>query len=360
MSTVAQAKSAIYNRLASAPTFHPASADLFTDFTIQSGDVITVNSGSDSYDVPIYGMKMKWNGDSKVSVQSTGNEKRDSLEKMIQNASSGGGGGGGGYRQQKKRQERIEFIVGIDENGDLYVNNPGYIVLAINEANESEAHINADHINIDASTNFHSLAGSIEYDENGQLVIHDAGGVVVQRTESGVTSQFGVFDEGNLTGGVMVTKINGQTTLKLSADVIDIDGIVTALAAKAIGVGSLTVEGATEFLGTVYAEATITAEEAIRSNTGFNVGGTSILLSDASVNQAGDTLTITKVDGSTVTFNKATSISSSNFSYNRTGSIAGRKNVGSVSKSSLSGNTYILFTMTAGGTTQGFYITVNA
>lgn len=282
MSTVAQAKAAIYNRLASAPTFHPASADLFTDFTLQSGDVITVNSGTDSYNVPIYGLQMKWNGTTKAKVQSTGNEKRPSLEKMIQSASSGGGGGCG-YRQQRKRQERIEFIVGIDENGDPYVNNPGYIVMAINEDSESE------------------------------ITIH--------------------------------------------ADRIDMDGVVTALEAYDISCGDLTASNIS--CQSVVSEGGVSGTDGYFSN-GVWLGEDEFQVLDITVNTAGDTLTITKVDGSTITFNKATSISSSNFLYNQTGSTSGRSNVGSVSVSSLSGNTYIFFTMTAGGISQGFYITVNA
>lgn len=37
----------------------------------------------------------------------------------------------------------------------------------------------------------------------------------------------------------MVSSINGQSTLKLSADVIDIDGIVSSLSARSVYVGSL-------------------------------------------------------------------------------------------------------------------------
>ena len=100
--------------------------------------------------------------------------------------------------------------------------------------------ISADHINISATSDVYTLAGSIERDANGRLVVKDAGGLYVQRTNSGGTTvTVGVWDRGNLTGGVMVTQINGQSTLKLSADVIDIDGIVTSLSARSVTVASL-------------------------------------------------------------------------------------------------------------------------
>lgn len=161
---------------------------------------------------------------------------RDTAEKA-----SGGGGGGGGRRGLtdleddaskyvtwfEKQDRLIGMFAGI-KDGDGYLKT-GNICLAINESDDILAYINADHINISATSTAHMLAGDLEHDANGKLIIKSAGGMYVQRTESGTTAQFGVWDNGNLTGGVMVTQINGQSTLKLSADVIDIDGVVTSL-----------------------------------------------------------------------------------------------------------------------------------
>lgn len=66
--------------------------------------------------------------------------------------------------------------------------------------------------------------------------------------------------------GEIVLAINGQTgqsTIKLQADVIDIDGIVSSLAAKNIGVGGLNVEGLAYFHRNVDFEANITVENKI-------------------------------------------------------------------------------------------------
>ena len=79
MSEINDAATNIYNRLAAAPTFHPAGADLFTDWNLQSGDVVTVKSGNESYNVPIYNMRLHWAGDSKIEVESTGNPEREPL-----------------------------------------------------------------------------------------------------------------------------------------------------------------------------------------------------------------------------------------------------------------------------------------
>lgn len=148
-------------------------------------------------------------------------------------ASSGGGGGGGGrgqsnaqyhddrhYTEYTRTANKISMVVGTYNGG--YRIKAGEITLAINDADESIAYIAADHVNISATTDFHSLAGDIEHDAEGRLVLKNAGGVYVRKTESGVTSYYGVWDEGNLTGGVIVDKVNGQTTTYISGDKINI------------------------------------------------------------------------------------------------------------------------------------------
>lgn len=180
-------------------------------------------------------------------------------------ATTGGRGGGGGGRGQsnsnynesetatwfEKNDQRIAMVVGT-RNGGYYIKS-GEIALAINKSGtsgsyESTATINANHVNISATDDVYTLAGDLEHDANGRLVIKNAGGLYVRRTESGTTAEFGIWDRGNLTGGVMVTQINGQSNLKLSADVIDIDGVVTSLTSKNITVGGITA-GSGDFRG---------------------------------------------------------------------------------------------------------------
>ena len=84
MSTVAEAKQNIYDALSAAPVFNPSYASLFSDWTIQGGDVVEISSGNNVYTVPVYGLQMKWNGVPKVNIQATGNKNRGSLEKMAE------------------------------------------------------------------------------------------------------------------------------------------------------------------------------------------------------------------------------------------------------------------------------------
>lgn len=176
---------------------------------------------------------------------------RDTADK----ARGGGGGGGVGqtpneaeqsktFAEFAKTNDMIGMVVGT-RNGGYYVK-AGEIALAINQSGEagsyeSTATISADHINISSTSTVYTLAGAMHKGADGKLIIDNAGGIYVQRTVSGTTATFGVWDRGNLTGGVMVSSINGQRTLKLSADVIDIDGLVRALRASWITVTQLDV-----------------------------------------------------------------------------------------------------------------------
>lgn len=231
---------------------------------------------------------------------------------------SGGGGGGGGRGQSNREKEesetwtafekaddRIGMVVGT-RNGGYYIK-AGQIALEINKTGESgsyesAAYIEADHINISASNSVHTLAGSIVYDTDGKLKIIDAGGLYVQRSEGGTTATFGIWDKGNLTGGVMVQNINGQSSLKLQADVIDIQGIVDDLSAYAVTVGSLVVEGQTD-ADAIYCTQ---VEADIVYGDEINANGNDITNPIMEADVTDGVLTLTKADGTiAATFNKA-------------------------------------------------------
>ena len=69
----------IYNRLHSASSYHPASVELFDDFAVEAGDVITVVKGSNSYTLPIFRKELNWTGTSVVTLESSGNRERAGL-----------------------------------------------------------------------------------------------------------------------------------------------------------------------------------------------------------------------------------------------------------------------------------------
>ena len=85
------------------------------------------------------------------------------------------------------------------------------------------------------------------------VYIKNAAGMYVRKTKEGVTAEYGVYDENNLTGGICVEKINGQsgTKLTLKADVIDIEGLITALRTKSLLVANMTMAENAYMLGSM-------------------------------------------------------------------------------------------------------------
>lgn len=156
---------------------------------------------------------------------------------------SGGGGGGGGragsdnkgeeydtFSALEKRTDEFGSMIGMvvgRRNGDNYIK-AGEIALSINSTSgESTAYIDATHVNISASSTAYALAGDVQHDADGKLIIKSAGGMYVQRTEQGITSQFGVWDHGNLTGLEVTRLVNGDSSAYLNADHVNISGTST-------------------------------------------------------------------------------------------------------------------------------------
>ena len=204
------------------------------------------------------------------------------------NKASGGGGGGGGRGMTKledmeskyetwfeKTDRLIGMFAGI-KDGEDYLK-VGEICLAINESDDILANIKADHVNISATSTAHMLSGSIAYDAQGRLVLKESsgGGIYTEHTSGGTTTTVGIWDQGNLTGGVMVQQINGQTGTKLTlqADVIDIDGLITALASEYIAVAELSVTGTSEFGDSIEVYGNINSSGNIAGSADGTVSG---------------------------------------------------------------------------------------
>lgn len=244
------------------------------------------------------------------------------------NVAKGGGGGGRGQPNEEKKQadtytafDRNDTMIGMvigTRNGNQYIKG-GQIALAINKTGEAGsyetyAYVNGNHVNISSTTTAHMLTGSIVYDDQGRLVLKDSsgGGVYTERTSGGTTTTLGIWDKGNLTGGVMVQEINGQqgTKLTLHADVIDITGVVSEMAAYDVGVSSFTCTGQSTFNDTVYVDEDIQAAYGMFGSLQVMDGNDdyhNINIYDAEVN--GNTLTIYKLDGTPINFSKATTLS---------------------------------------------------
>lgn len=214
--------------------------------------------------------------------------------------------------------DKIGMVVGTYDEGGNYIK-AGDIVLAINSTTgASTATIDANHINISATDTVATLAGVMYKDLAGKLILKNAGGIYVQRTNAGITSEFGVWDEGNLTAGVLVKKLSdGSTVTKIKSDYIDFEGFVTAsyIASKIASVDNLNVNDISA-QGSVFVEDgvdTYYLNAADAQITSLKIGGSSAaaitdstkIVVGATKSTDGKTLTLTFADGTTLPFDKS-------------------------------------------------------
>lgn len=121
---------------------------------------------------------------------------------------------------------------------------------------------------------------------NRRLVVKSGGGLKVERNNV----EYGIYDSGNLTAGILVSKLSdGTTTTKIKTDYLDISGIVTASAINtALANASILTSG----------EVTAGSVEATYGVSGATVTGDTVNVTTA-MNFVGDSIdkqTIT-IDG---------------------------------------------------------------
>lgn len=106
------ALSGIYERLNSAPTYHPLEAETFSDWAIEAGDIVTVTRGEKSYASPVQSTRMVWRGAPEIVLNSTGNKERASVSKISRQKYGRGSGA-------MRNSEEIHNAV-YSEDGVLY------------------------------------------------------------------------------------------------------------------------------------------------------------------------------------------------------------------------------------------------
>lgn len=106
----------IYERLNGTSTYHPFSANTFSDWSLEAGDTITVTREGKSYTSPVHNSTVKWAGQQQISVESTGERKRGSVAKMSASNYNYGNGGGNSYRVGGYRASMIEGHIEESEN----------------------------------------------------------------------------------------------------------------------------------------------------------------------------------------------------------------------------------------------------
>lgn len=258
---MATAEKAIYDRLAAAPTFHPASAALFAnDWALDAGDVVAVKSGEDTFSVPIYGMTLDWKGNSRVEIQSTGNEERKPISALKRRQFASGRGG---YRQKKEIDGYYQQL--IEEHGSM-----GLIAGALGVVLDADGNPVTD-----------PTTGKLVYDQNSpaemfsRLLTTPNYAELVSALNNGTQQISGAKINLSSQGSVLIQAINNrpssQSSVIIDADKIDLTGYVTATAldARLINVDQLFAQAG--YAGTLY----LTGSTGISANGAINASSMS-------------------------------------------------------------------------------------
>ena len=98
----------IFDRLNGASTYHPFTANTFSDWALEAGDTITVTRDGKSYTGPVHSSTIKWAGQQTVNVESTGDKERGAVARMSASNYAYSSGGGNSYRTGARRQAIVE------------------------------------------------------------------------------------------------------------------------------------------------------------------------------------------------------------------------------------------------------------
>lgn len=180
----------ILNRVNSVENYHPFTAETHADWSLEAGDIVTVSREGTQYSSPVHTTTLHWAGKQEMTVESRGEKERGPVSKL---AAREYASGGNAYRSGARgggRRKQLEEDVG--------------------EITDSNLWVERDHIT--------AVSGKYEIDKFGNLIIKEGSGLYMNRNNA----VFGIFDEGNLTGGIMARKINGQTETLIRGDRVSI------------------------------------------------------------------------------------------------------------------------------------------
>lgn len=296
------AEQLIINRLAQAPSFHPSGAKLFVpDWTLDPGDVVTVQSDGESYDVPIYSLDLSWNGACRADIQSTGNQQREPLSALRRKEYQAGRRGYGQFKEIDDEfkefetwQEQTDEVIGtyaaqfVDILGDG--TNEGRLTLAETaiEHTASDATITAQAAGILLDEDGHPILderGKYQYDPNAAdttliaQINTNATEILAKVSQSDLNTtlasylQINAFstelastlDNGDTTlAAKIITAVNKNTntsSVVISADQINLDGVVnsTQMDTRLLNVDNL-------FSSTGYSES-ITVKKSVNAGS---------------------------------------------------------------------------------------------
>lgn len=79
-------------KMQTTPQFRPMSADTFSDWSIEAGDIITVEVDGNEETLPVFSADMEWGGVARSTLSCTGNRERPTLSKAERQSYAAFGG----------------------------------------------------------------------------------------------------------------------------------------------------------------------------------------------------------------------------------------------------------------------------
>ena len=96
----------VLEKMQATPTFRPMTADTFGDWSIEAGDIVSVDIDGKSETLPVFSSSMEWNGAARTTLSCSGNEERQILTKQERQSYSSIGGA---YQAVEKLSKRTDF-----------------------------------------------------------------------------------------------------------------------------------------------------------------------------------------------------------------------------------------------------------
>lgn len=261
-----EAAEAIIARLNAMAVYTPGSVSWLTaDWSYQPGDVAEVKQGDTSFIIPLFVSRLKWNSTAKTSMETTGNSHREPLpekerssyetsrnikQNSKQISSVGQRVGVIEGSEFWKTRDSITSVVGkfsIDQQGNVVLIDGAELKLTkdgsyatvgtVEQIDAAKTEVEGELSLLDEAVKviegstiwqerdaITSAVGTMTVDQNGVLHIKEGSGLKIDK----YGTSYGVYDEDNLTAGLLVQKLSdGTTTTQISGDYINLTGYVT-------------------------------------------------------------------------------------------------------------------------------------
>lgn len=300
----------IYNQLNSAPAYHPLEADTFADWSLEAGDIVTVTRDNKGYASPVHSSVVSWRKQPQVTISSTGNESRESISKISQKKYRGGSGSLRNSQylhyyvedQYKQMRSGLELTT---SSASLYVQDAYKQLKAGLDLTSSSASLYVE-------DKYNQMKSGLDLtSSSAYLYVQDA----YKQLQSGLkltSSSAALYVQSKTKKAELLLSItDGKSNAKLTADTIDIHGVVQQLIGEDIAArGFVAGETLDLYEGCEVIARNDTAVYVrddvclVKNGTYYNMDNCIV---DAS--KSGNTLTLTRLDGSKLTFSRATQLS---------------------------------------------------